>query len=672
MKLNRNKYSSVSNRFSFVLIGVVTIILFSFAAVGIFIDIGKIEKDLHSRLDNALRLAQKSLPTPLWNLDNDVAQDFVEALFLNNSIVYTKVTWGDKIISEKVRQGHEKQNFSDVEFIRKQFIAGDSNIFFENKEVGQISIVMSRDSVKNQIIRSIYSTIALTIFFILAILLTTVLVTKKYISAPLLKLQESASLIARGDLDAFVDKNGNDEIGMLSRHLDEMRRSIKEFLAELQTKTNQIEEQKQTLETQVNLRTQELSRTVEELKALGEISQAVSSTLDLETVLKSIVRHAVQLSKADAGTIYEFDEATENFIPSINYGINHDLVEAYRKAGLYVGDKTAMGQAALSQSPYQIPDLSKVSDYPIKRLQNGRYQAILAVPLLLKNRLFGGLIIRRTTSGEFSDKVLNLLQSFAAQSSVAIHNARLFREVEEKGRELKIVNKHKSEFLANMSHELRTPLNAILGYTELIIDDIYGPVPEKMKEVLERIDKNGRHLLGLINDVLDLSKIDAGRLILSLTDYSMSDMIETVLSSVESLAAEKRLKIISEVPSDLPLGKGDEQRVLQVLLNLIGNAIKFTEIGEIKVKVGVKNDKFKISVSDTGPGLLESDQRRIFEEFHQVDTSSTREKGGTGLGLSISNKIIKMHGGDIWVESKFGKGSKFQFTIPIRVKQQKV
>ena len=142
--------------------------------------------------------------------------------------------------------------------------------------------------------------------------------------------------------------------------------------------------------------------------------------------------------------------------------------------------------------------------------------------------------------------------------------------------------------------------------------------------------------------------------------------------SLRHLAAEKRLKIISEVPSDLPLGKGDEQRVAQVLLNLIGNAIKFTETGEIKVKVGVKNDKFKISVSDTGPGLLESDQRRIFEEFHQVDTSSTREKGGTGLGLSISNKIIKMHGGDIWVESKFGKGSKFQFTIPIRVKQQKV
>jgi len=228
-------------------------------------------------------------------------------------------------------------------------------------------------------------------------------------------------------------------------------------------------------------------------------------------------------------------------------------------------------------------------------------------------------------------------------------------------------NKHKSEFLANMSHELRTPLNAILGYTELILDNIYGDVPDKIREVLERLDKNGRHLLNLINDVLDLSKIEAGQLVLSLDEYSMEDVIQTVITAVEALAAEKNLKLNVMIPADLKIGKGDQQRIAQVLLNLVGNAIKFTEQGEVKVEVGVSDETFFISVSDTGPGISKPDQKKIFEEFQQADGSSTREKGGTGLGLSIAKKIVEMHGGQIWVESTLGKGSNFRFTLPIRV-----
>jgi len=228
-------------------------------------------------------------------------------------------------------------------------------------------------------------------------------------------------------------------------------------------------------------------------------------------------------------------------------------------------------------------------------------------------------------------------------------------------------NKHKSEFLANMSHELRTPLNAILGYTELILDNIYGDVPDKIREVLERLDKNGRHLLNLINDVLDLSKIEAGQLVLSLDEYSMEDVIQTVITAVEALAAEKNLKLNVMIPADLKIGKGDQQRIAQVLLNLVGNAIKFTEQGEVKVEVAVSDETFFISVSDTGPGISKPDQKKIFEEFQQADGSSTREKGGTGLGLSIAKKIVEMHGGQIWVESTLGKGSNFRFTLPIRV-----
>jgi len=222
-----------------------------------------------------------------------------------------------------------------------------------------------------------------------------------------------------------------------------------------------------------------------------------------------------------------------------------------------------------------------------------------------------------------------------------------------------------------MSHELRTPLNAILGYTELVIDEIYGPVPKKICEVLERVQQGGRHLLGLINAVLDLSKIEAGQLMLALADYSMQEVVQTVFASVESLATEKRLALNISVPPDLPRGRGDEQRLSQVLLNLVGNAIKFTEAGEIGVHVTAADGMFTVAVSDTGMGISEADQQKIFEEFQQADSSSTRKQGGTGLGLAIAKKIIEMHGGRIWVESSLGKGSTFWFTLPVQVARQR-
>lgn len=262
---------------------------------------------------------------------------------------------------------------------------------------------------------------------------------------------------------------------------------------------------------------------------------------------------------------------------------------------------------------------------------------------------------------EFNNMAAQLQESYAG----------LEQKVAERTHELEIASQHKSQFLANMSHELRTPLNAILGYTELIVDEIYGVVPEKIREVLARVQQSGHHLLGLINTVLDLSKIEAGHLLLSLTDYSMPGMVQTVLASVEPLAAAKQLALHIIVPPDLPLGKGDEQRLSQVLLNLVGNAIKFTEVGEVSVQVTVADNLFTVAVSDTGPGIAAADQQRIFEEFQQADSSSTRLQGGTGLGLAIAKKIIELHGGRMWVESSLGKGSTFWFTLPVRVERQK-
>ena len=669
------KVSSISRRFSYALIGVITLLLIVFAAVVIFFVINKIENELETRLDNAIEFVQNSLATPLWNLDYVVVKDFVEALFLDESIVYTKISWKGQVITEKKRPGFQLQKIepemSPALLKDSELIAKSSDIYFEEKIISKILIVMSRENVKKQVLFQIYATIALLILIIATTWLTSIFITKRYISSPLLKLQESASLIARGDLDTFVDKSNRDEIGILAQHLDIMRGSIKQLFAELSESKEKLEEYSRTLEQSVEVRTRELARSVEELKALGEVSQAVSSTLDPETVLTSIVRHAVELSKTDAGTIYEFDEEEQVFVPRINYGVSIEFIEAMRKSRQRVGDETVIGQASVKRAPDQVQDIMKVPDYPIPFVQNAGFRALLALPLLRQDRLIGGLVVRRKEAGEFPPPVVDLLQTFAAQSVLAIHNARLFREIEQKGRELAIANKHKSEFLANMSHELRTPLNAILGYTELILDNIYGNVPEKIQEVLKRLEKSGRHLLSLINDVLDLSKIEAGQLALSLKEYSMGEVIQTVFTSVEALAAEKKLDMKVKVSKDLPTGKGDDQRIAQLILNLVGNAIKFTNEGEIKADATVANQSFLVSVSDTGPGIAEVDQKKIFEGFHQVDGSSTRKQGGTGLGLSIARKIVEMHGGRIWVESTLGKGSTFRFTLPVRVEKQR-
>jgi signal transduction histidine kinase len=417
-------------------------------------------------------------------------------------------------------------------------------------------------------------------------------------------------------------------------------------------------------------RTTELARSVEELKALGEVSQAVNSTLDIDTVLTTIVAKAVQLSGTDSGAIYTFDESRQEFRLRATHGMSEEMIQAVAHQHISIDD-VRMGTATRERRPIQIPDLRNERQTPMNDiiLREG-YRAVLVMPLLRPDRIVGGFVVRRKEPGEFPKSIVDLLDTFAVQSVVAIQNARLFREIEEKGRELEVASRHKSQFLANMSHELRTPLNAILGYTELILDSIYGAMPEKARAVLERVQRNGRHLLGLINDVLDLSKIEAGQLTLSLADYSLRDVVTGVVAAVEPLASEKRLAFHTEVAADLPPGRGDERRLSQVLLNLVGNAIKFTDKGEVKIRASATNGAFTVAVCDTGPGIAADDQAKIFEEFQQADNSSTRQKGGTGLGLAIAKRIIEMHGGRLWVESTLGQGSTFSFTLPVRVEQQ--
>jgi signal transduction histidine kinase len=604
-------------------------------------------------------------------------------------------------------------------------------------------------------------------------------------------------------------------------------------------------------------RTQELTRSVDELRALGEVGQAVSSSLDLETVLNTVIARAVEISSAHGGIIYEYDEAKQEFhLIRGSHRLDEELGQVIRAAPIRLGEGVA-GKAAALRAPVQVPDILDERTYDVARIravfERRGYRSLLAVPLLIEQRTIGVLVVWRQEAGRFAQDIVDLLQTFAAQSvlaiqnarlfreideksraleelsrnqeqlsrlstalqeplslteqltrvldaarqvvgldriyiwtlsptddglmvtaqagfeerdwhdlagvtvpigeagalaavcregapllftegnplpaeyrlrapysalaglrvksflvipmiargrtvgvlaadnrmshkpilphtvdllhnfaaqaAVAVENARLFQEIQEKGQQLELASKHKSQFLANMSHELRTPMNAVLGYTDLILDDIFGDVPAPIRETLERVKTNGHHLLSLINDVLDLSKMEAGQLTLSLGDYAMGEVIHAVVSAVESLAAGKKLALKAIVPADLPPGWGDERRLTQVLLNLAGNAIKFTDTGLVSIEARAADGAFVVSVSDTGPGISEADQQKIFEEFQQADSSSTRTKGGSGLGLSISRRIVELHGGRLWVESALGAGSTFHFTVPLRVER---
>jgi signal transduction histidine kinase len=386
-------------------------------------------------------------------------------------------------------------------------------------------------------------------------------------------------------------------------------------------------------------------------------------------VLKSIVSRAVQLTGLDAGVIYEYDQSSGTFELRASENFDEEGVARLRAAALRAGEG-AVGTAVQRRGPVQVHD-THAPDYPARLrelLDRYGYRSLLAVPLLREDNVIGALLMGRSEPGAFAPEMVELLQTFASQSALAIQNARLFREIEDKGRQLEVASHHKSQFLASMSHELRTPLNAILGFNEMILDQVYGEISEDVKAPLENMQQSGKHLLRLINNVLDLAKIEAGRMELALSDYSVQDTVASVHNTLKPLAAEKGLEFASSAPNDLPLAYGDGGRIAQCLMNLAGNSLKFTKQGKVEIAVELNGDStLRYQVADTGIGIPPDKIGSLFTEFKQTDATIASEYGGTGLGLSITKKFIEMHGGRIWVESEPGKGSTFIFEIPLRV-----
>ena len=420
---------------------------------------------------------------------------------------------------------------------------------------------------------------------------------------------------------------------------------------------------------ELEARTRDLARSVEQLQALGAVGQAVSSTLDLDTVLQTVVSRASQLAAADGGSIFEYDEATGEFRLRATHGYTSELVVALQTMPIRMGEGV-LGSAAEQREPMQAADIAREGAYRSRfrdvLLRTG-YRALLAVPLVREDQVIGALSVNRKAPGEFPPEVIELLRTFAIQSALAIQNARLFQELGDKGQELEAASRHKSEFLANMSHELRTPLNAIIGFSEVLGERMFGELNEKQAEYIQDILSSGRHLLSLINDILDLSKVEAGRTELELSRFDLPAAIGSAVILVRERATRHGLALDVSVDDRLGAFVGDERKIRQILLNLLSNAVKFTpEGGRVAVRAAPANGAVEVSVTDTGIGIAPEDQEVIFQEFRQVGTDYARKREGTGLGLALARRFVNLHGGRIWVKSRLGEGSTFTFTLPVR------
>jgi len=579
--------------------------------------------DLQSKLQKMVAIQSALLSEHLWNVDGKQVSLILAAMAIDPDVLGAVVYDESGAVVDRVGHLRAVDQAVYVQSVPIEFVRNE-----ENYVIGKLEVALTDQQVQTAMRERLFIASLIAVLLVVAIVLSVLLAHRRTIGIPLVRLLESIHIAKDRNVRQPVEWQSNDEIGEVVSAFNIMQQRQEADEKKLRAAHD-------TLELRVEERTKELAEAhVEALQAQTQLSDAIES-----------ISEGFSLYDSDDRLVVCNSHYWEIMYPGIK-----SVMEPGTQFEVIIRKAVELGLIIDAEG--------RIEDWVDERLKSHRNPGNPHV-----QRRTGDIWIqigeRKTESGG----------TVAVYSDITERKQAEIELVEAK-EQAEVASQAKSQFLANMSHELRTPLNAILGYTELIQDNIYGEVPDKIQNTVDRIDSSGRHLLHLINDILDVSKIEAGQFKLSMRDYSMKDLVDNVTVSIEPLVTEKGLALKTSVPDELPVGMGDQQRITQVLLNLLGNAIKFTDEGDVSVEVNAGDGVFLISVSDTGTGITEREQEKIFEEFHQADDSNTRGSGGTGLGLTITKHIIEMHGGQLSVESKLGQGSIFSFTLPVRVEQQ--
>ena len=472
---------------------------------------------------------------------------------------------------------------------------------------------------------------------------------------PIRALHTGATRIGGGDLAHHIEIKTRDELEDLAGEFNRMTARLRESYA--------------TLEQRVDERTRELRETLEQQTATSEILGVISSSpTDVRPVMETVVKSAATLCEAQNAQIFLVEDGGTMRLVA-RWGPVKSSLEAGEARSITRG--SVSGRTIVDRTTIHEPDLLAAVDAEYgdiaAAVRRAGIHTTVGVPLMREGTPIGSITAFRTEVRPFTDKQVALLQTFADQGAIAIENVRLFNEIQDKSRQLEAANRHKDEFLASMSHELRTPLNAVIGFSEVLLERMFGDINDKQEEYLNDILASGRHLLSLINDILDLAKIEAGRMELDLEDFEVAQAIDNAVVLVRERASRKGLALETTLAPGLGSVRADQRKIKQVLLNLLSNAVKFTpEGGRIEVGAERLDGVVEVWVRDTGIGIAADDQEAVFEEFRQVGTDYAKKHEGTGLGLTLSRKFVELHGGHIAVKSRVGEGSTFTFTLPVR------